>query len=51
MNKIYVKTKNSMNRNVMQSDIAVGFAGGMMSTKLLQWNAQERQTGGLERDC
>jgi hypothetical protein len=48
MSKIYVKTKNSKNRNVMQSDIAVGFEGGMMSTELLEWNAQERQARGLE---
>ena len=48
MNKIYVKTKNSKNRNVMQSDIALGFAGGIMSTEPLEWNTQKRQAGGLE---
>jgi hypothetical protein len=51
MKKIYAKTKNCKNRNVMHSEIAVGSAGGMMSTELLEWNAQERQVGGLKRDC
>jgi hypothetical protein len=52
MNKIYVKTKNSKNRIVMQSDIAAGFAGHKpLSTVLLQRNAKEHQAGGLERGC
>jgi hypothetical protein len=48
MNKIYVKTKNSMNRNVMESDITAGFAAGTMVTGRLQRNAEEHQAGGLE---
>jgi hypothetical protein len=48
MSKIYVKTKNSNNRNVMQSDITAGFAAGTMVTGRLQRNAEEHQAGGLE---
>jgi hypothetical protein len=48
MNKIYVKTRNSKNRNVMQSDITAGFAAGTMVTGRLQRNAEEHQAGGLE---
>jgi hypothetical protein len=48
MSKIYVKTKNSKNRNVMQSDITAGFAVGTMVTGPLQRNAEEHQAGGLE---
>jgi hypothetical protein len=51
MNKTYVRTKNSKNRIIMQLDIGVGFAGeDMMSTELLQRNAQKRQAGRV-RDC
>jgi hypothetical protein len=35
----------------MHSEIAVGSVGDMMRTELLQWNAWERQAGGLEGDC
>ncbi|HKI07241.1 MAG TPA: hypothetical protein VKA09_02505 [Nitrososphaeraceae archaeon] len=48
MSKIYVKTKNSKNRNVMQSDITAGFAVGTIVTGPLQRNAEEHQAGGLE---
>ena len=48
MSKIYVKTKNSKNRNVMQSDITAGFVAGTMFTGRLQRNAEEHQAGGLE---
>jgi hypothetical protein len=49
MSKISVKTKNSKNRIVMQSDIAAGFAEGMLlGTEPLQRNAEEHQAGGLE---
>ena len=49
MSKVCVKTKNSKNKIVMQSDIAAGFAGDMlMSTEILQRNAEEHQDGGLE---
>ena len=50
MSKVCVKTKNSKNKIVMQSDIAAGFAGDMllMSTEILQRNAEAHQDGGLE---
>jgi hypothetical protein len=48
MSKIYVETKNSKNRNVMQSDITAGFTAGTMFTGRLQRNAEEHQAGGLE---
>jgi hypothetical protein len=52
MSKIYVKTKNSKNKNVMRSDIAAGFAGHiLLGTAPLQRNTEEHQAGGLERGC
>jgi hypothetical protein len=49
MSKIYVKTNNSKNRIVMQSDVAAGFAGHMLlGIEILQRNAEEHQPGGLE---
>jgi hypothetical protein len=51
MSKVSVKTKNSKkNRIVMQqSDIVAGFTGYMLlSTEILQRNAEEHQAGGLE---
>jgi hypothetical protein len=46
MSKIYVKTKNSNNRNVMESDITAGFAAGTMVTGRLQRNAESIKLEG-----
>jgi hypothetical protein len=52
MSKIYVRTKNSKNRIIMQSDIAAGFGVHMLlGTAPLQRNTEENQAGGLERGC
>jgi hypothetical protein len=52
MSKIYLRTKNSKDRIIMQSDIAAGFAGHMlMGTAPLQRNTEKHQAGGLERGC
>jgi hypothetical protein len=49
MSKVCVKTKNSKNKIVIRSDIAAGFAGDMLlSTEILQRNAEKHQDGGLE---